>query len=383
MIPKKKLLIATDNFLPRWCGISRFLSEIIPSLLKHYDVTVIAPDFGSFKPEGYRLVKIKKSRFGLGDYVAPKFSFRTVKREVRKADLVFTQTIGPIGSLAIYYSKKLNKKVATYIHSLEWELVPMSTRNIFLRKLLYPVSKMFTKFIYNKPDLLITPSGALSDALAWRGITTKKSIATLGVDCDIFKPIFGRTREELEEINKLKEELGLENSFVIGNHGRLANEKDLVTLLRAFKWFRKNHKNSKLLIVGDGLESIKNKFSGVEGCVLTGSKNNVHIYLNLMDVYVTSSLTETTSLTTLEAMASGLPVISTPVGFIKEYIKNNKNGLIFNQKHSFELFKKLESVKRDSKRASKLGFNARETVLIDFHWNVTSKKIVEALRNLS
>jgi glycosyltransferase involved in cell wall biosynthesis len=380
---KKKLLIATDNFLPRWDGIARFLSEIIPILIKNYDVTVIGPDNGKFTPVGYRFVKVKKSRFGLGDYVAPRFSFKIVRREVKKADLLFTQTIGPIGLLSIIYAKRNNKKIATYIHSLEWELVPMSTSNIFLRKILYPTTKLFTKFIYNKPDLLITPSEVLSDALTWRGINTKKMVATLGVDCDVFKPLSERSATELKEVEALKKELGLEDAFVVGNHGRLANEKDLITLLRAFNWFRKRHKNAKLLIIGDGLSSIKAKLSKVEGCILTGAKNNVSEYLNLIDVYVTSSLTETTSLTTLEAMASGLPVISTPVGFIKEYIKNDKNGLIFKPKDSFTLFKKLECLKSDRGRSLRLGINARKTVLNDFHWRNTASKIDDALRTLN
>src|SRR3989338_9882834 len=42
---KKKLLIATDSFLPRWDGITRFLTEIIPRLKDNYEITVIAPEF--------------------------------------------------------------------------------------------------------------------------------------------------------------------------------------------------------------------------------------------------------------------------------------------------------------------------------------------------
>lgn len=379
---KKKLLIATDNFLPRWDGVARFLSEIIPTLIKTYDVTVLCPDFGNFKPDGYKVVRIKKSRFGLGDYTAPRFAFRTVRREVKRADLIFSQTIGPIGFLAIIFGKRKKKKVASYIHSLEWELVPMATNNYLLRKFLYPLSKFMTRFIYNKPDLLITPSEVLSDAFTWRGIHTKKAVASLGVDCNVFKPSFERSKSELEKIDELKISLGLEDAFVVGNHGRLANEKDLFTLLRAFNWFRKKHKNARLLIIGDGVDSIKKKFEENPGCILLSAKNDVHIYLNLMDLYVTCSLTETTSLTTLEAMASGLPVVSTPVGFIKEYIKNNKNGVFFKFKNSFELFKKLDLLKRDSKKSLSMGINARKTVLSDFQWSNTAKKINDALKSL-
>ncbi len=382
MIKKKKLLIATDNFLPRWDGIARFLSKVIPTLSKNYDITVLGPDFGKFKSSEYRLVRIKSSRWGLGDYVAPKIAFRTVRREVKRADIVFAQTIGPIGFLAILFAKKNNVKVASFIHSLEWELIPMATDNMLLRRFLYPLAKFFTRFIYNKPDLLIAPSHLLVEAFTWRGIHTKKRVARLGVDCDTFKPMYERSENELETIENLREDLGLNDAFVIGNHGRVANEKDLITLLRAFNIFKKKHKNAKLLIIGDGVKSIKHVLEKNEDCILPGSKNDVQLYLNLIDLYVTSSLTETTSLTTLEAMASGLPVISTPVGFIKEYIKRDVNGVFFKPKNSFELYHKLNMLKKDSKKASKMGVNARKTVFTNFQWSDTANSISEILQEL-
>ena len=43
-----KLLIASDAFIPRWDGVARFLYEIIP-LLKEYEITVVAPDYGEIE----------------------------------------------------------------------------------------------------------------------------------------------------------------------------------------------------------------------------------------------------------------------------------------------------------------------------------------------
>ena len=48
---KKKLLIATDNFLPRWDGIARFLVELIPALTHKFDVTIVAPRFPGRIPD--------------------------------------------------------------------------------------------------------------------------------------------------------------------------------------------------------------------------------------------------------------------------------------------------------------------------------------------
>ena len=42
---RKNLLIATDSFLPRWDGISRFLIELIPRIKDDFEITLVAPDF--------------------------------------------------------------------------------------------------------------------------------------------------------------------------------------------------------------------------------------------------------------------------------------------------------------------------------------------------
>ncbi len=379
---KIKLLIATDNFLPRWDGISRFLKEIIPMLKEKYDITVIAPNFGKYESKDFKLIQIPLSKIRMGDYTAAKIKSRTIQREIKKADILFTQTIGPIGSTALIYAKRNRLPSAAFIHSIEWELVPMSTQNPLIRKASYPLTKFFTRFIYNKANLLIVPSESIAEIMTWEKIYPKKQVVHLGVDCNIFKPIQERTEKEQQKIIKLRDELNLHEKFVIGNHGRIAHEKDLYTLMRAFSRFKKKYDEATLLVVGEGLEEIKNKLKKVPGIILTGPQEEAYIYLNLLDVYVTSSLTETTSLATLEAMASGVAVVSTPVGFIKEYIQDNNNGLIFNQKDTYALYQKLDLLKNNPALSKTLGVRARKTVLKNFTWENTAKGIQEALSKL-
>lgn len=379
---KLKLLIATDNFLPRWDGIARFLKEILPQLQKNYEITVIAPKFGKYEPENFRLVQIPLSKTKLGDYTTAKFKPSIIKKELKKADIVFTQTIGPIGMLTLIHAKKQRIPSAAFIHSIEWELVPMAAKSGILRKISYPLIKFITRVVYNKANLIIVPSESISEIITWERINTKKEVVHLGVDCEIFKPETERSDKEIEELEKLREALDLKNSFVIGNHGRIAHEKDLYTLMRAFIRFKKTYENSKLLVIGDGVEEIKNKLKQIPGIILTGPRDDVQKYLNLLNVYVTSSLTETTSLATLEAMATGLPVISTPVGFIKEYIHDNNNGLIFNQKNTYALYQKMDLVKKNPPLAKVLGTRARKTVLKEFTWENTAKGIENALKSI-
>lgn len=371
---KLKLVIATDNYLPRWDGISRFLSEIVPRLAKKYNITVIAPDYGKTKNKDFKIVKIPVKSMTLGDFIPAKIDYAKIKKIISEADAVFTQTIGTIGIPAIIAAKKLNKPLISFIHSIEWELFPKAVSIPLMKKFLYPLTKKLVRYLYNKTNLLIVPSSSISDMLAWQKIVTKKEVAHLGVDTTKF--IKG-------SIEQAKKKAGFKrNEFVIGYHGRLGREKDLKTLLRAFIRIRSHNKNAKLLIVGAGAKDVENMFRNKEGVKYVGQKNNVVPWIQAMDVFVLPSLTETSSLSTLEAMSCEVPVIATQVGFVKNYIEDGENGLFFDMQHPYMLSKKIQTLMDDPMLRAKLGKNARKTITERFNWKVAADKIEQYINEL-
>lgn len=373
----KRLLIATDNFLPRWDGIARFLSEIIPRLKDNYEITVVAPDFGPYDNPDIKLVKIPLSKvFKVGDFRITKFKHSIIDNLVKNSDLVFSQTIGPIGYCAIQSSKRHKKPISSFIHSIEWELVPKAMSNILLKKYSQIIAKYVARKLYNKCNLIIVPSANTEELLKWNNIRSKYQIVYLGVDTNKFVPATS------EEKQKIRSDLGYdENDIIIGYHGRISREKDLITLLRAFTRLQWRYKNIHLLIVGDGLESIKKQFSR-RNIRLVGSKDNPIPYLQAMDIYCLTSLTETTCLSTLEAMSCGLPVVSTEVGFIRSYIKNNVNGLFFQKQNPYHLARQVQKIIENPQLKQKLSENARKSVSENFSWDKTAKGIREALKSI-
>ncbi|MEK6900693.1 MAG: glycosyltransferase family 4 protein, partial [Nanoarchaeota archaeon] len=85
--------------------------------------------------------------------------------------------------------------------------------------------------------------------------------------------------------------------------------------------------------------------------------------------------TETTSLATLEAMSSGLPVITTRVGFIKSYVSKNHNGIFFPRNNSTMLSVKIAKLLKDKELRDRLGQNARKTVAYGFSWERSINRI--------
>jgi 1,2-diacylglycerol 3-alpha-glucosyltransferase len=378
-MPKKRLLIATDNFLPRWDGIARFLSEIIPRLSHHYDITVIAPDLGTYEDPNIRLIKIPLTKFlKVGDFNIPQFKFGKIRKIVKDSDLVFAQTLGPIGYFAIRAAKLHKVPVVSFIHSIEWELVPKALNNVLLKKYSQILAKKVAKRAYNSCNLLITPSNNVAEILLWNNIKTQTEVVNLGVDVEKFKPA-----ESSDIKNELRQKLELKpTDIVLGYHGRISREKDLITLLRAFSRLHLYHQNIKLLIIGEGIESIKKQLSSRRGVLLVGAKNNPIPYLQMMDIYCLTSLTETTCLSLLEAMSCGIACVSTEVGFIKHYIKNNVNGMFFEKQNPYHLARLIERLMNDEALRKKLGDNARKTVSERFSWDKTAEGIENALESL-
>jgi len=375
---KKKLLIATDSFLPRWDGIARFLNEIMPKLSDEYEITVIAPKFsGKLKDfKNIRIIRIPLSRIHVGDYTPAKFSIKKIINAVREADILWTQTIGPIGMPAILIARFFKKPVAAYIHSIEWELFSksISKKNPFRNSISF-FTKAVTKYLYNKCGLLMVPSLEVAEILNWHRIKTKKRIVHLGTDTLKFSPP--------ENKSIAKRDIGIDPKHVIiGFSGRIGREKDIVTLYRAFLRLRKLYDKIILLIIGKGVQELRLMLESKKDIIVVEYAEDIVPYLQAMDIYVMPSLTETSSLSTMEAMSCGLAVVSTPVGYIKGYIKKGYNGLFFSKQNSYELSKKLAVLLDDKKLRVKIGENARKTIIEFYNWSKTTNGIEQALKEI-
>lgn len=374
-----RTLIATDNFPPRWDGVSRFLDEVLPRLDDH-EITVISPDFGSYEIDNAKHFKTGLTSYAVGDYTVPRPSFSLIKREVEKADVVFGQTIGPIGSVAGHYARSSETPLVHYTHSIEWQLVPEAADNHALKRLFQTVTRWYAKWYYNNTDQLITPSRDIQESLHYEGIQTKTSIIPLGVDHEDFKPVNDVDEESRRAVMGLKKRIADDN-VLIGYHGRFAREKDLLTLLRAVKRLRRKRQDFRVVIVGDGLSSIRDKFEADPLCTTLEAQSDIHRYVQAFDIYVSTSLTETTSLSTAEAMACGKPVVATPAGYVEDYVSHGINGLLFDFEDNYALTKHLERLLDNEDERDELGIQAHRTATNIFQWDRTADEIETVLDN--
>jgi len=157
------------------------------------------------------------------------------------------------------------------------------------------------------------------------------------------------------------------NSFVYVGH--LDKNKGLDTLLRAFEMLAQQYPIYKLVIVGDGplRDHLERLGRGLQmrGALFLEGKIPHHKALEIIKdslALILPSLSEGCPNVILEAMAVGTPVIGSNVGGIKEIIRDQENGLLFDRMHAEELRNCMEIIAQSTEMRQRLIRNALHTV---------------------
>jgi glycosyltransferase involved in cell wall biosynthesis len=148
---------------------------------------------------------------------------------------------------------------------------------------------------------------------------------------------------------------------------RLSPEKDVATLLKATALVRRDAPDFRLEIVGDGvcmmeLRQLAEELHLGDGVTFLGQRRDVPALLSRASLLVLSSLSEGVSLTLLEAMASGLPVVATRVGGNPEVVADGETGLLVPPADAPALAAALLRLHRDAEMRRRMGEAGRRRV---------------------
>ncbi|EOU2062757.1 glycosyltransferase [Clostridium perfringens] len=156
------------------------------------------------------------------------------------------------------------------------------------------------------------------------------------------------------DINKfrVKKDRNIKDTINIINVGSMWYPKNHSLLVEAFSKALARNKKLRLTILGDGelkpnIEDLIKKLNIEKYVFLPGNVMNVEEYLNESDIFILSSKFEGLPLVILEAMASGLPIISTNVGGISDIVKNNENGFLVDSDNVGELAEAIIKLSKD------------------------------------
>ena len=198
-----------------------------------------------------------------------------------------------------------------------------------------------------------------------------------GIDIETFKPL----EPELE----LKNHLGITDEKVIISVCRLVGWKGLQYSIKAVNKLIIEGYKLKYLIIGDGeyrknLENLVNELKINDNIIFLGSKNNFELpkYYSISDIAIFPSIAnETFGISIAEAMACGVPVISTTVGGIPEVVGDV--GFLVPPCDEDAIKDKIKFLINDSEIKREMGIKGRERILKNFSWDIVTKKFQEFL----
>jgi glycosyltransferase involved in cell wall biosynthesis len=200
-----------------------------------------------------------------------------------------------------------------------------------------------------------------------------------GVNVNKFKPA--------KDKRKIKEALGFKaDDLAIVSVGRLYARKGLFTLIESMPAVVKRFKNAKFIISGKGqsdemrkLINYADRIGVKDSIIFTGyypDKKLPKLY-QAADVFAFSTFYEHHPFAVLEALSTGLPVVTTRVGGIPETIESGKNGFLVEPFNPKQFAERILYLLEHPAEADEMGSLARKTILERFDWRIVVKDVLK------
>jgi len=240
--------------------------------------------------------------------------------------------------------------------------------------------RSYEKKLMNRSDALIAVSKyTFSELTELYGIDEKKIFVIYnGVDINKFKP----------RVNKaeLKREFSLEEKqktvlFV----GRLYHRKGLEILLHSIPPVLQEFSDVKFAISGTGfkekeesLRKLAKKLKIEEQVKFLGyiPDEKLPFLYSASDIFVLPAIYENFPFAILEAQATGLPVISTKVGGIPEFLTDNENGFLIDPGDPTQLTQKVLTLLQDQQLAKEMGKRGRKLIKDKLSWRLITSQVI-------
>jgi spore coat protein SA len=257
--------------------------------------------------------------------------------------------------------------VSVFLHSLTYVTPPMT-------------SKASAAAHLSKADLIVANSSNLHSRLSGMFPKVKHKIrkVLLGVDLNRFRPPTD------EEKRKIRSKYKTGNAFTVLFAGRVIPRKGIPVLLRAMKIVRKTVRGAKLVIAGGGkkgyVQSLKREARALGvPAIFAGylPHYGIHRIYRVADCFACPSQKhEAFGLVNVEAIATGVPVVASNIGGIKEIVKSGRNGYLVDRYKEPKAFARfIVKIARDRSLALSLSENARADAVKRFGWSATASRL--------
>ena len=315
-----RIALVTETFPPEVNGVARTLRQLAQGLVSRgHDLQLVRPRQDEDQESAARWRQLLTPgvpipfypglRFGLPSYIRLMRSWRETR-----PDVVHIATEGPLGLAALWAAARLGVPVMSSFHT-----------NFHQYGKHYGYGMRLAigglRWFHNRTRRTLVPSPDVRDMLSADGFE-RLDLLGRGVDGELFHP----SRRSTE----LRARWGAKDQTPVALYvGRLAEEKNPELCIRAFEAFRRARPDALTVVVGDGPAgpAMRSKDPTTLFCGMRREEDLATHYASA-DVLISPSLTETFGNVVLEAMSSGLPVLSFDYAAGRRLVHSGDNGIL-------------------------------------------------------
>ncbi|MFH1175391.1 MAG: glycosyltransferase family 4 protein [bacterium] len=356
-----KIGIFTNNYKPIISGLTESVESFREGLEKRgHKVYIFAPNFPGYKDENPNVFRFPSIDFKYKTQFPIAITWdRGIFKKAKDLDLDIIHCQHPFnaGAAGLKFAKKLGVPAVFTNHTrydIYTHFIPFLSQS-FLKWYVKNTAANFA----NNCDMVIAPSESIKEIICEWGVKSPIEIIPTGVRMEQFKSANGRM---------VREKFGItDKDFLLLTVARLALEKNVEFLVNVFAKISGNKGNLKFMIVGDGsdrarLEEIVRKKKIFDRVIFAGAVAHSEIgdYFKAGDIFMYASLSETQGIMTVEAMASGIPVIAVKAQGAQDIITSGEDGILTANDEG-EFAAELGKIIKDSDLRKKISEKALKT----------------------
>src|SRR5437588_5369112 len=362
-----RIMIVTDHYPPTIGGVPTVTHGLAHDFAdRGHQVWVVAPSQGS-RDERRLEHKVRVYRFSSFEWPAykalriPFLPFVSIRNLLKKSDPHIIHIHSPVvlGNIAQILAGGLRKPVIVTNHYLPVNISPALSSDPVFSKPFSSISYSYLVNFCNRCEYVTAPTNTALNLLYDHGLRAPAKVISNGIDLKKFTP-GERSEQVLQRLN-----LPLDRQIVL-HVNRLYNEKRIDVLLDAAA---KMKSNAHIALAGAGpleaeLREQAERLNLGDRVSFLGFVRDADLLAlrRSSEVFVIPSEAELQSLSTMEAVACGLPVVAANSYALPELVHHGENGYLFQPGNSDELATYLDTLLTDAPLRAQMGQKSLEII---------------------
>jgi 1,2-diacylglycerol 3-alpha-glucosyltransferase len=362
-----RIMIVTDQYPPMVGGVPTVTHRLANDFAdRGHQVWVVAPSYGArdvhrieHKVHVYRFSSFEWPTYD--DLRIPFLPILPMRRLLKKVDPDIIHIHSPVvlGNIAQIVAGGLRKPVIATNHYLPINISPSFSSDSFFGRPFVNVSFTYLVHFCNRCEYVTAPTMTALNLLYEHGLRAPAQAISNGIDLKKFSP--GEPDEQLRQRFKLPGDRP-----IILSVNRLSQEKRIDVLIDAAA---KMTRDAHVAIASTGpaeaeLRAKVEELGLMDKVSFLGFINEADLVplYRLADIFAIPSEAELQSLTTMEAMACGQPVVAADAYALPELVHHQENGFLFQRGNSEEMARYLDTLVEDAALRKQMGAKSLEII---------------------